>query len=202
MNRKEIASGAITLAIGIPLVILFAQAVATSERTRVESPLRAVFGDSVFEALLHGQKTEQHYLGNTRRAPDFTLKDRFGKAFKLSEQRGQLVVLNFWTITCNPCIEELPSLEKLSRAVEHRDDITVVTVSTDSGWEAVKKIFIRDTKLRILFDPEKRVVTEKYGTRLYPETFIIDSKGIIRMRYDGARDWSDALTLQLLELFL
>jgi peroxiredoxin len=202
MMRKEIVPAAIVLAIGIPLFVLFVRAVASGERTRVEAPLRAVLGNGVFEALSRGQKTEQHYLGNTRRAPDFTLKDRFGKAFKLSEQRGRLVVVNFWTITCQPCIEELPSLERLSRALESRDNIAVVTVSTDSGWEAVKQIFPRDTHLTVLFDPEKRVVTEKYGTRLYPETFIIDAKGIIRMRYDGARDWSDALTLQLLELFL
>jgi len=202
MKLKEIAPAAITLAIGIPLFVLFVQAVATGERRRVEAPLRAVLGNGIFEALSRGQKTEQHYLGSTRRAPDFTLRDRFGKAFQLSEQRGRLVVMNFWTITCQPCVEELPSLEMLARAAESRDDITVVTVSTDSGWDAVKKILSRDTKLRILFDPERRVVTDKYGTRLFPETFIIDTNGIIRMRYDGARDWSDALTLQLLELFL
>lgn len=141
-------------------------------------------------------------MGNTRRAPDFTLKDRFGRDFTLSRQRGRLVVLNFWTITCQPCVEELPSLERLTRMVESRDDIAVVTVSTDAGWKEVKGVFPSAFKLKVLFDPKKRVVTEKYGTRLYPETFIIDPEGIIRMRYDGARDWSDPLTMQLIELFL
>jgi peroxiredoxin len=202
MKFEELLPASLTLAIGIPFFIFFVQAIRTSETARVESPVRALLGDQVFEALSRGQKTEQHYLGNTRPAPDFTLKDRFGKEFRLSQHRGRLVILNFWTITCPPCIEEMPSLEALARALESRGDVAVVTVSTDAGWEAVKGVVPSDSRLKILFDPEKRVVTRKYGTRLFPETFIIDDKGIIRLRYDGARDWSDPLTMQLIEFFL
>jgi len=54
----------------------------------------------------------------------------------------------------------------------------------------------------VLFDPDKRVVRDKFGTRMYPETWVIDSEGIIRFRVDGARDWSDPVALAAIALFL
>lgn len=75
-------------------------------------------------------------------------------------------------------------------------------MSTDPGWDTVKNILAADSKLKVLFDPDEHVVTEKFGTKLFPETYIIDSKGIIRLRYDGARDWSDPLTLRVIGMFL
>jgi hypothetical protein len=54
----------------------------------------------------------------------------------------------------------------------------------------------------VLFDPDKSVVKGKYGTRLYPETWIIDRNGIIRFRIDGGRDWGSAIALELIESLL
>jgi peroxiredoxin len=201
MKRNEIAPAVIALAIGIPLIVLFLQAVAAGEKLRLQGPLRAVLGDHAFELLSRGQKSEEHYLGNTRQAPDFTLQDRYGREFRMSDQRGRLVILNFWTKTCQPCVEELPTLERLTRMVESRNDVAVVTVSTDAGWNEVKALIPPEYKLKVVFDSDRAVVTRKYGTRLFPETYFIDAKGVIRLRYDGARDWSDPLTLQLIELF-
>lgn len=48
------------------------------------------------------------YLGADRRAPDFTLKDLRGAEVSLASLRGKVVVLNFWTKTCGPCLEEMP----------------------------------------------------------------------------------------------
>jgi peroxiredoxin len=202
MNKKHITLAIVTLGIGIPLIMFFIQDLKTSEPDASQQTLRELFGDETYEALVRGKKTEEHYLGNTRRAPDFSLRDRFGKEFRLSELRGRLVVLNFWTITCKPCIEELPALERLTNLVAKRKDIAVIAVSVDAGWDAVKRVFPADFSLKLLFDPERRVVTQLYGTRLFPETYIIDPQGTIRLRYDGSRDWSDELSMKAIELFL
>jgi hypothetical protein len=52
----------------------------------------------------------------------------------------------------------------------------------------------------VLFDPESEIVGDKFGTKLFPETWIIDPDGIIRARFDGARDWTDALAVDIAEM--
>lgn len=144
------------------------------------------------------------YAAQNRTAPDFELPDLRGNKVKLSDFRGKTVVLNFWTKTCKPCLEEMPSLAELARMAEGRKDVVVLTVSTDEGPEAVRdtlRAILRTDKtpFPVLFDPEARVVSDTYGTKLFPETWIIDKKGTIRARFDGARDWSSALVLSLID---
>ena len=55
------------------------------------------------------------YAGNDRTAPDFELADMTGKKVRLSSYRGRTVVLNFWTKTCKPCLEEMPSIAELAK---------------------------------------------------------------------------------------
>lgn len=144
------------------------------------------------------------YAGQNRIAPDFELPDMNGKPVRLSSFRGKTVYLNFWTKTCRPCLEEMPALADLAKVARNRDDFTVVTVSTDEGPDDVRdtlKVALNgDPPFPVLFDPEAKIVGGRYGTKLYPETWIIDPEGIIRARFDGARDWSDALAIELGEM--
>jgi len=144
------------------------------------------------------------YAGRDRLAPDFELPDMEGKPVRLSSFRGKTVFLNFWTKTCAPCLEEMPALSELAQIARSRKDFVVLTVSTDEGPESVRdtlKVALgRDAPFIILFDPESNVVRDKYGTKLFPETWIIDPKGVIRARFDGARDWTDSLALDIAEM--
>jgi peroxiredoxin len=145
------------------------------------------------------------YAGRNRLAPDFELPDINGKLVKLSSFRGKSVYLNFWTKTCRPCLDEMPTLAELAKISKHRSDFVVVTVSTDEGPEAVRdalQIALNNEEppFPILFDPESEVVLGRYGTKLYPETWIIDPDGVIRARFDGPREWSDALALEIGEM--
>jgi peroxiredoxin len=189
--------------LGAPFAYMMVQGFAEGEVRRKEIPLRAMLGDSTYEGfrdLEAGEKMPpEHYLGNNLLAPDFELRDQHGKLWKLSDHRGKKVVLNFWTITCGPCVEEMPSIEQLALIAEQRDDLEVVAVSTDRSWKTVKSLFKPGSKLRILFDPGKLTVRDKYGTKLFPETWIIDEQGVIRARVDGARDWSSALAIDMID---
>jgi peroxiredoxin len=200
--RKEWVPAVIAVALGAPMAVFFARAVSDAETRRFEAPLRALIGDEAFESAKRGEPTDLHYLGDSLLAPDFILRDRHGRPWRLRDRRGKLVVLNFWSITCPPCIEELPSLEHLARLMDARSDIEVVSISTDQGWNQVATALPSDPWLTVLFDPDKRVVRDKYGTRFYPETWLIDARGVIRFRVDGARDWSDPAALAAIELFL
>jgi peroxiredoxin len=143
------------------------------------------------------------YMAAERRAPSFSLKDMQGKSVTLESLKGKVVVLNFWTKTCGPCLEEMPELAELTKILRDRPDVAVLAVSTDEGPEDVKPTL--QTVLRepppfpVLFDPDLRVVREKYGTRLFPETWFIDKEGIIRARFDGAREWTSPLFVNFID---
>lgn len=144
------------------------------------------------------------YAGRDRLAPDFELPDIDGKPVRLSSYRGKTVFLNFWTETCAPCKEEMPSLATLAKVAKNRKDFVVVTVTTDEDSQKVRDLLSvlleGEVPFPVLFDPEAKIVTGKYGTKLFPETWVIDKDGIIRARFDGARDWSAALAVEIGEM--
>src|SRR6185503_13280291 len=92
-----------------------------------------------------------------------------------------------------------------AKVAKKRNDFVVVTVTTDENVTDVRdtlKVVLggAEVPFSVLLDPESKVVGEKFGTKLYPETWIIDPKGIIRARFDGARNWSDALAIDIAEM--
>ena len=210
---------AVVLVIGLPLVYLTASAFAEGEVRRREMPLRALLGNQEYDALLRGESTGQHYLqrpplprwlpaagpsapSDERLAPDFELPSSDGDTWSLREHRGKVIVLNFWTVTCQPCIEEMPSFEELARMLRDRDDIELVTISVDPDWETARTVVPEGSPLTVLLDPERAVVRDRFGTRLYPETWVIDPEGVVRLRVDGRRDWASPVVLDVLESYL
>ena len=144
-----------------------------------------------------------NYLGATRRAPAFTLKDKNDHDVKLSDFEGKVVVMNFWTKTCGPCLEEMPEIAELTKIVADRKDVVVLAVSIDDNWADVaptlKSILNGDPPFAVLFDPDSKIVGGKYGTKLFPETWILDKHGIIRARFDGAKAWSNSGFVSLID---
>jgi peroxiredoxin len=197
-KSADLLAAVLAFMLGAPFAFMLVRGFADGEMRRRETPLRAMLGDDVFEQFRDGEMASHHYYGNNRLAPDFELTDQHGKPWRLSEHRGKTVVINFWTITCGPCVQEMPSLEQLALVAEERSDLEVVAVSTDAGWDDVRSLFKPDSKLRVLFDPQKKIVRDKYGTRLYPETWVIDGDGVIRVRIDGGRDWSSPIALEMI----
>jgi peroxiredoxin len=143
------------------------------------------------------------YMAAERRAPDFALKDMSGNTVTLESLRGKVVVLNFWSKTCGPCLEEMPDLAELTKILRERTDVAVLAVSVDEGPDDIRPtlqtVLREEPPFRVLFDPESRVVGNKYGTHLYPETWFIDKRGVIRARFDGAREWNTSLMINYID---
>ncbi len=198
----DVIAAALVLLIGGPLVFTFASAFADGETRRREAPLRALFGSATYEQLVNGDAIPQHYLGNDRLAPDFTLNDQDGHPWRLRDHRGHVVVLNFWTVTCGPCVEEMPSLVDLSRIAAERGDFELVTVSVDHSYAEVRTVVPEDAHLTVLLDSDRTVTRDLFGTRLFPETWIVDPRGVIRARVDGGRDWASGITQDAIRSFL
>lgn len=196
-NLRNLFIQSIFIAIAFGTIFGFVRA-ATKDQKRSLCSAMCSFGPS--------------YAGRNRIAPDFTLPDIEGNQVSLASYRGKIVVLNFWASWCEPCREEMPALARLALMLEGRDDIALVTITTDEDLNAAKDtlatLFAADEELRtkipkgkipfpVLLDPEVAVVTEKFGTTKYPETWIIDEDGYIRARFDGARDWAGARALSI-----
>ena len=142
-----------------------------------------------------------NYSGYEKKAPSFTLKDLNGHDVSLESYRGKVVVLNFWTKTCGPCMEEMPDVADLARILKPEEDVAVVTVSADESaadaQATLKTILHAETPFTVLMDPDAKVVRDGFGTSLYPETWIIDKTGVVRARFDGKREWSSATVVEL-----
>jgi peroxiredoxin len=122
-------------------------------------------------------------------APDFTLNDLSGKKVTLSQFRGKVVILNFWSIWCGPCLAEMPSLNKLY--LEFKDRGLVVMAVAEDPAEKPLRSYIQEKGIAftILMDKDKKVYF-KYSLFGIPVTFLIDKKGVIAEKFIGERDWS------------
>jgi cytochrome c biogenesis protein CcmG/thiol:disulfide interchange protein DsbE len=121
-------------------------------------------------------------------APDFTVQDS-DRTVKLDQLHGQIVVLNFWGTFCAPCIEEMPSLVEMQRHMKAKG-VTVLAVSIDEDESAYHQ-FLKQHNIDLLtvWDPSQKTAT-LYGTHGWPETYIIDRKGVMRRKFIGAVDWT------------
>jgi len=119
--------------------------------------------------------------------PNFTF-ELAGQPRQLSDFRGQVVVLNFWATWCPPCVAEMPSLERIHQRYSGRG-LVVLGISVDAD-AAEYENFLRTYKITFLNyrDPEKRIST-RYGTFMYPETYIIDRQGRLIRKVIGAYEW-------------
>jgi cytochrome c biogenesis protein CcmG/thiol:disulfide interchange protein DsbE len=122
-------------------------------------------------------------------APDFTVQDA-ERTVKLSDFRGQVVVLNFWATWCPPCVEEMPSLVEMQRRMKVKG-VTVVAVSMDVDQSAYRQ-FLKDHNVNLLTvrDPGQKS-NNLYGTFKFPETYVIDRNGVMRRKFIGAVDWTE-----------
>jgi cytochrome c biogenesis protein CcmG/thiol:disulfide interchange protein DsbE len=120
-------------------------------------------------------------------APDFELADAAGKTMVAAFASGRPVLVSFWATWCPPCVQEMPSLEALARRLGDR--ATVLAVSVDENWEAIRKFFPNGTPLTVLLDPS-REAPASFGTSQFPESFLIDPSGHVRYAFINQRDWS------------
>lgn len=119
-----------------------------------------------------------------RPAPDFTLQLFDGTTFRLSEQRGRVVVVNYWASWCPPCRQEAPALEAAWKAWRERGVLFVGLNVWDTEGNA--QAFLRDFGISYPNGPDRggRILIE-YGVTGIPETFFIDREGILFRRWIG-----------------
>jgi cytochrome c biogenesis protein CcmG/thiol:disulfide interchange protein DsbE len=128
-------------------------------------------------------------------APDFTLNDGATK-FHLADYRGRVVLLNFWATWCGPCIVEIPSLLQLHHSMP---DLAIIGVSIDEDQDAYTSFIAqRHIDFTTVRDPNESA-PKLFNTDMWPETYVIDRKGVIRRKFVGAQDWTSPEIRQYLK---
>lgn len=140
------------------------------------------------------QAGESDWVGKP--APDFTLRSEgggsSGENIKLSDLKGQVVLLNFWASWCGPCRKEMPLLNDLHNKFKELG-VTVLGINVESEKEMAMD-FLSKTPVDfpILLDPTSSVV-EAYRVDAMPTTLVIDRDGMIRTHHRGYKDGYEAL---------
>ena len=116
-------------------------------------------------------------------APDFALESRApGETLRLSDFRGQVVVLNFWASWCGPCRQEMPEFQAEYARHSAGSDLTILAVnalSLDSRRDADRFIEEMQVTFPVAYD-ETGAVADRYRVRGLPSTFFIDRAGVVR----------------------
>jgi peroxiredoxin len=117
-------------------------------------------------------------------APDFTLKSHSGENLRLSELRGDVVMINFWASWCGPCRQEMPLLEQLY-AEYHPLGFTILGVNVEEDSSKAKAMLDEmPVSFPVLFDTRSQV-SKLYDVVAMPSTVLVDRDGNVRYLHHG-----------------
>ena len=123
-------------------------------------------------------------------APDLALTDASGKTLRLSDLRGAVVFVNFWATWCQPCREEIPSIEKLYSSLKDDPGFRMVTILYRDDYDkAMAYLKGNNYDFPVWMDNGEKGA-RAYGVTGVPETYIVDKKGVLREKVIGPADWS------------
>ena len=134
-------------------------------------------------------------------APNFELRDANGNLWKLSDQKGKVVFVNFWATWCSVCKSEKPSIENLYMKVQNKPIQMLGILFRDNPGNLTAYFQRQRVSYPTLISNDDEVAGQ-YGITGVPETFIIDKNGIIREKIVGPRDWDAPEATALIEKWL
>jgi len=134
-------------------------------------------------------------------APDFVLKSMSGENLRLSEYRGEVVLINFWTSWCGDCRESMPALNDLYE--RYREvGFQVLSVNMDRKMEdATEMATSLGMRHPVLFDYGRKV-SKEYDVDSLPVMLLVDREGVVRHVNEGYRRGREVIYLQQLRALL
>ena len=136
-----------------------------------------------------------------RPAPDFALKSTSGDNLRLSEHRGDVVMVNFWATWCGPCRQEMPLLDELYSRYQ-RVGFSLLGVNIDdNSSKAMNMISELGVSFPVLFDNRKEV-SKLYNVDAMPVTVIIDREGTVRYVHQGYKPGYEEMYLDQIRSLL
>ncbi len=120
--------------------------------------------------------------------PDLSLADLSGQTRSLDELAGKVVLVNFWASWCTPCIQEMPSLKRLTKEMGD-ESFAIISVNVGEAKRRVQANVKRlDISFPVLLDKDKAVF-HSWGASVLPTAYLLDRNGQIRFRAHGELEW-------------
>jgi peroxiredoxin len=124
------------------------------------------------------------------RAPDVTFTDLSGQKVALHALRGKVVVVNFWSTSCGPCIQEMPQLINTYNKYKKKDfEFIAIAVSSDAPNYVLDYAASRQLPFKVVLDINDTFAQAFGGVPWMPLTFIIGKDGKIIEHFDGQLDF-------------
>lgn len=152
----------------------------------MKAGLRALLGLVLLAAL---PAAAQELRSSSAPAPKLELTDLDGKVHRLTDYRGQAVLVNFWATWCVPCREEMPSLERLRASLEGRRFVVLAVNLAEPETRIRRFLESVPVGFPILLDREAGAA-KTWQAKVLPATYIVGPDGAIRYRHLGELDWS------------
>lgn len=139
------------------------------------------------------------------RFPDLSFRDAAGRAAKVSDYRGKVLVLHFWGTWCGPCRRELPDLQRLVRQMEQAHDVSFVFLPVREPFKAAKEWAQAQHLLLPLYDSgvdgrgenafllaDGSKLPDRHVAGKFPTTYVLDRRGIVIFAHVGdASRWPE-----------
>jgi hypothetical protein len=133
-------------------------------------------------------------------APKQLSTDEPSSNWTLADLRGRVVLINFWASWCEPCREEMPSLQRL--ATSRAADLQVLTVNFKDPLVSAQR-FIKQSGLQLpVLRDEDGALARQWGVRVFPSTVLVDADGVVQSTVRGAIDWTGPVAQRLLQPLL
>lgn len=123
------------------------------------------------------------------------LTDLENRSFDFEDQRGRIVLVNFWATWCPPCVAEMPSMQDLYN--DYGDKVTFMFVTSDDRQKVLNFLKRKNLDLPVYYPASETPKTLK--SKLLPTTYIIDKEGKIVVAETGAADWNSSETRELID---
>lgn len=134
---------------------------------------------------------------------DFPFHDLLGKNLKISNYKGNFIILNIWATWCIPCREEMPSLDRLQHSFEN-EKLVVLPISQDRAGKRLVKNFYKEMKIKNLgiFIDSPGNAKRMVGAFMLPTTIVIGPDGVEIGRLLGGANWDSKEAVSLMRNLL
>ncbi len=180
--------------------------------------LKSIVGTLIFAAILFliGYQLKDRFDANkipkhfdvvteleTNGVPEFSVGSLDGTIFNYNSiKNSPVIIISFWASWCEPCLEEFPSMIKLTQ--HFKDDVIMLAISNDDELDDIKN-FVNAFKgneslplnLKVLWD-QKKLIAKKFEVSLLPESFIISKNKLIK-KVVGTEDWYNPSSIAYFE---
>lgn len=130
-------------------------------------------------------------------ASGISFKDKDGKIVSLNTLKGKVVFINFWATWCPPCIEEMPSINKLKQSFKDNEEIVFLMVDVDNKMEKSTAFMVKNNYDLPVYVHNGNIPAEYLGSSI-PTTVILDKSGDMIVRIEGGRDYTSPEMVKVL----